>query len=51
MSNAPNCIEWIRKKRKVWRKNQQRSVSMSYHRLNVIDEHNYKMNNVNIVDQ
>lgn len=51
MSNATNCIEWIQKKRKVWRKDQQMNVSMTYHRLNVIDEYNYNMNNVDIADQ
>ena len=51
MSNSTDCIKWIKKQRKVWRKDEQRSVQICYHRLNIIDDYNHNMNNVDIADQ
>ena len=51
MSNAIECIEWLKKRRKAWRKDQQRMALIEYNQLNVMDEYNYNMNNVDIADQ
>ena len=44
-------IEWIKKERKVWSKQQKRMVKMEFYRLHCLDTYNYNMNNVDIADQ
>lgn len=51
LSNACESIEWIRKNRSIWRKDEQRMVNTTFLRLNIINEYNINMNNVDIADQ
>ena len=51
MSNACDKVEWTQKSRKIWRKDTQRLVAMKFHRVNIVDEYNYHMNNVDVADQ
>ena len=51
MTNAAEKVEWIKKKRKVFRKDLQQIADTTFHRVNVIDMYNFNMNNVDVADQ
>ena len=51
ITNCWEKIEWIKKERKVWSKQQKKMVKMAFYRLNIMDTYNYNMNNVDIADQ
>ena len=51
LKNAYEKVEWIEKSRKIWRKDTQQLVDVMFHLLNIIDDYNFNMNNVDVVDQ
>ena len=51
MDNAIDKVQWIKKKRRVFRKYLQRTSEITFHRINVIDVYNYNMNNVDVADR
>ena len=51
MTNAIDKVQWIKKKRKVFRKYLQRTSEITSHFVNVIDMYNYSMNNVDVTYQ
>ena len=51
MTNAIEKVQWIKKKRKVFRKYLKRASEITFHRVNVIYMYNYSMNNVDVADQ
>ena len=40
-----------KKGKKMWVKSEQRTTMINFHRLNLIEEYNYNMNSVDVVDQ
>ena len=51
MTNAWSELKWTKKSRKVWSKQHKKKVDVPFYRLNVLDYHNFNMNNVDIADQ
>ena len=51
MSTVAEMVEWIEKKRSVWSAEAGTQVSISYLRLNLIDDYNNNMNNIDLADQ
>ena len=51
VSNACEKIQWLKKKRKLYHKDQGRKVDVPFFRLNIVDEYNFGMGNVDQADQ
>ena len=51
MSTVAEMVEWIEKKRSVCSAEAGTKVSISYLRLNLIDDYNNNMNNIDLADQ
>ena len=50
MTNALK-IEWLKKNRKLWRKELQKMKDIKFYCLNITEQYNYNTNNVVIADQ
>ena len=51
MTNTEPKIEWLKRKRYAWSKYQKPMSKINFHHINIIEEYNYNIKNVNIVDQ
>lgn len=51
MSNSAEQVKWLCKERHVCHKEMGKKVKVPFHRLNLIDQYNYTMNNIDIADQ
>ena len=51
MSTSCTTMKWIEKERKIYDKEQQKMVSMNFHRHEIANDYNYGMNSVNRAEQ